>query len=69
MCSSGLEELTCLFSTKFLKSNDLRFTTSPAIATYTLLWAGFIPFLNIYIRVLPKRHQRLELQQTTITEK
>ena len=37
MCSSGLEALSGPFSTKFLKSTDLRFTTSPAIATYTLL--------------------------------
>ena len=37
MCSSGLEALSCPFSTKFLRSTDLRFTTSPAIATYTLL--------------------------------
>ena len=37
MCSSGLESLTFPFSTKFLRSKDLRFTTSPAIATYTLL--------------------------------
>ncbi|MFQ3579559.1 MAG: hypothetical protein SNJ71_05405 [Bacteroidales bacterium] len=35
MCSSGLEAISCPFSTKFLKSTDLRFTTSPAIATYT----------------------------------
>ena len=39
MCSSGLEALSCPFSTKFLRSTDLRFTTSPAIATYTLLAA------------------------------
>ncbi len=32
MCSSGLEVLSCPFSTKFLRSTDLRFTTSPAIA-------------------------------------
>src|SRR5690554_1840083 len=37
MCSSGLEALSCPFSTKFLRCTDLRFTTSPAIATYTLL--------------------------------
>ena len=37
MCSSGLEAPTCPFGTKFLRSTDLRFTTSPAIATYTLL--------------------------------
>ena len=37
MCSSGLEALSSPFSTKFLKSTDLRFTTTPAIATYTLL--------------------------------
>ena len=37
MCSSGLEALSFPFSTKFLRSTDLRFTTSPAIATYTLL--------------------------------
>jgi len=37
MCSSGLEALTFPFSTKLLRSTDLRFTTSPAIATYTLL--------------------------------
>ena len=37
MCSSGLEALTCPLSTKFLRSTDLRFTTEPAIATYTLL--------------------------------
>lgn len=37
MCSSGLEALICPFGTKFFGSTDLRFTTSPAIATYTLL--------------------------------
>jgi len=37
MCSSGLEALTFPFSTKFLRSTNLRFTISPAIATYTLL--------------------------------
>src|SRR5690554_14364 len=37
MCSSGLEALSFPFSTKFLRSKDLRFTTLPAIATYTLL--------------------------------
>jgi hypothetical protein len=37
MRSSGLEALTCPFSTKFLRSTELRFTTSPAIGTYTLL--------------------------------
>ncbi len=37
MCSSGLEALSCPFSTNFLSSTDLRFTTSLAIATYTLL--------------------------------
>ena len=37
MCSSGLGALTCPFCTKFFRSIDLRFTTSPAIATYTLL--------------------------------
>jgi hypothetical protein len=37
MCSSGLEAHSCPFSTKFFRSRDLRFTTSPAIATYTLL--------------------------------
>src|SRR5690606_38874027 len=42
MCSSGLEALTCPFSTKFFRSKDLRFTTSPAIATYTLLPAGVL---------------------------
>jgi len=42
MCSSGLEALSCPFSTKFLRSTDFRFTTSPAIATYTLLQAGVL---------------------------
>ena len=42
MCSSGLEALTCPFSTKFLRCTELRFTTSPAIATYTLLQAGVL---------------------------
>jgi hypothetical protein len=37
MCSSGLEALSCPISTKFFRSTDLRLTTSPAIATYTLL--------------------------------
>jgi len=37
MCSSGLEALSCPFSTKYFRSTDLRLTTSPAIATYTLL--------------------------------
>lgn len=48
MCSSGLEALTCPFSTKFLRSTDLRFTTSPAIATYTLLPAGLPSFVSMY---------------------
>jgi len=42
MCSSGLEALSCLFSTKFLKNTDLRFITLPAIATYPLLPAGVL---------------------------
>lgn len=42
MCSSGLEALSCPFSTKFLRIKDLRFTTSPAIATYTLLAVGLL---------------------------
>lgn len=42
MCSSGLEALSCPFSTKFLRSTSLRFTTSPAIVTYTLLPAGVL---------------------------
>lgn len=42
MCSSGLEALSCQFITKFLRSTDLRFTSSPAIATYTLLQAGVL---------------------------
>ncbi len=42
MCSSGLEALSCPFSTKFLRSTDLRFTTSTVIATYTLLQAGVL---------------------------
>jgi len=42
MCSSGLEALTCPFSKKFHRSTDLRFTTLPAIATYTLLPAGVL---------------------------
>ena len=37
MCSSGLEALSFPFAQKFLKRTDFRFTTSPAIATYTLL--------------------------------
>src|SRR5690554_4620959 len=37
MCSSGLKALTCPFCTMCLRSTDLRFTTLPAIATYTLL--------------------------------
>lgn len=37
MCSSGLEALSCPFSTKFLRSTDLRFTILTAIATYPLL--------------------------------
>lgn len=44
MCSSGLEALACPFSTKFLKSTDLRFTTSPAIATYTHVRASCFIF-------------------------
>ena len=46
MCSSGLEALSCPFSTKFFRSTDLRFTTSPAIATYTLLQAG-VPVVRV----------------------
>lgn len=42
MCRSGLEVLICPFSTKLLSSTDLRIATSPAIATYTLLAAGFL---------------------------
>jgi len=42
MCSSGLEALSCPFSTKFLSITDLRIITSPAIDTYTLLQAGVI---------------------------
>ena len=49
MCSSGLEALTCPFSTKLLRSTDLRFTTSPAIATYTLLPAGLPSFVSLYL--------------------
>ena len=48
MCSSGLDALSCPFSTKFLKSTDLRFTTSPAIATYTLL-PPVLPFLLWFV--------------------
>jgi hypothetical protein len=54
MCSRGLEALTCPFGTKFLRSTDLRFSTLPAIATYTLLQAGLSSFdsssilLNFY---------------------
>jgi hypothetical protein len=39
MCNSGLEVISVPFSTKFLRSTALLFTTSPAIATYTLLAA------------------------------
>jgi len=39
MCSSGLEALTCPFSIKLLRGTDLQITTSPAIATYTMLGA------------------------------
>ena len=42
MCSSGLKALNCLFSTKFFRCTDVRFATSPAIATYTLLQAGVL---------------------------
>jgi len=42
MCSSGLEVFPCLISTNFLRSTGLRFTSSPAIATYTLLQAGIL---------------------------
>ncbi len=42
MCSSGLEALSCPFSTKFLRNTDLRYATSTAIATYTLLPAGVL---------------------------
>src|SRR5690606_8507430 len=48
MCSSGLEALTFPFSTMFLRITDLRFTTSPAIATYTLLPAGLPSFVSLY---------------------
>jgi hypothetical protein len=52
MCSSGLEALSCPFSTKFLRSTDLRFTTSPAIATYTLLphVLSIRPSLSAWVR-------------------
>ena len=50
MCSSGLEALSCPFSTKFLRSTDLRFTTSPAIATYTLLPAGVLVVRIVKVR-------------------
>jgi len=44
-CSSGLKSLLFPFSTNFLlRSTDLRFTTSPAIATYTLIKDGVIVF-------------------------
>mgnify|MGYP001196737568 CR=1 FL=1 len=42
MCSSGLEALTCPFSTKIFRSTDLRFTTSPAIAAKPVLQAGVL---------------------------
>jgi len=42
MCSSGLEALPYPLSTKFFRSTDLRFTTLPAIATYTLLCPGVL---------------------------
>lgn len=48
MCSSGLEALSYPLSTKFFKSTDLRFTTKPAIATYTLLQAGVLLFVTIF---------------------
>src|SRR5690554_4390249 len=32
----------------FLRGTDLRFTTSPAIATYTLLPAGLPSFVSMY---------------------
>src|SRR5690606_8365317 len=48
MCSSGLEALNFPFSTMFIRSTDLRFTTSPAIATYTLLPAGLPSFVSLY---------------------
>jgi len=49
MCSSGLEALTFPFSTMSLRSTDLRFTTSPAIATYTLLPAGLLSSVSLYV--------------------
>lgn len=42
ICSSGLEALSCPVSTKFFRFSDLRFTSSLAIATYTLLPAGVL---------------------------
>ena len=48
MCSSGLEAISCPFSTKFFRSTDLRFTTSPAIVTYTLL-PPVLPFLLWFV--------------------
>ena len=49
MCSSGLEAISCPFSTKFVNCTDLRFTTSPAIATYTLLPAGLLSTVSLYV--------------------
>ena len=54
MCSSGLEALSCLFSTKFVSSRDLRFTTSPAIATYTLL--PHVLLLRSFLSALAKTY-------------
>jgi len=51
MCSSGLEALTFPCSTKFFKSTDLRFTTSPAIATYTLYisWPPVLRYCQVAV--------------------
>jgi hypothetical protein len=57
MCSSGLEALTCLFSTKFLRCTYLRFTSSPAIATYMLLC--FRHLISLLHFVMPPITQNL----------
>ncbi len=47
MSSSGLEALSCPFSTKFIKCTELRFTTSPAIA-YTQCCAFALYFQSVW---------------------
>ena len=55
ICSSGLEALSCLFSTKFFRCTDLLFTTSSVIAhTRCQRFVVFPSSLNILFSQLSK---------------